>query len=393
VEIFIKWGRDGSSTVSSDYVIVGGGVYGCGTACELARKGVDVTLLEADEVASGASGGLGKRGVRANGRDPRELPLMRIAYDRWPKLGEEINRETGYDRTGHLLLFEREPGGGLTGGNSSAPARCWLQNQSGIETNRLDADGVHEVEPYLSDDIVGALYCPNDGIADHTATTKGLAEAADQEGANVHEGTPAVDLDIDDGNVEAVVTEDGERFAADERVLLLSNNHTARFVEEQFDLTMPVWRILPQVMKTEPLDEVPISHLIGHDSRALAMKKVEGDRIMISGGWLGRWDVDLERGETVPDRVTNNTEDAISTYPVLDGVSIDEADAGRPEGSSVDHIPIIGELPGIEGLVVGTGWTGHGFAISVAVNQLLSEWMLQGQKPELLKPFTYSRFL
>ena len=73
-----------------DFVIIGGGVYGCATAWELAKRGAEVMLLEADEIAAGASGGPGKRGVRANGRDLRELPLMRAAYRRWPTLHEEL---------------------------------------------------------------------------------------------------------------------------------------------------------------------------------------------------------------------------------------------------------------------------------------------------------------
>ena len=68
----------------TEFVIVGGGIYGCAVAWELAKRGADVLLLEAQSIASGASGGLGERGVRANGRDLRELPLMRLAYDIWP---------------------------------------------------------------------------------------------------------------------------------------------------------------------------------------------------------------------------------------------------------------------------------------------------------------------
>ena len=109
----------------ADFVIVGGGVYGCGVAWELAKRGAEVLLLEAKTIASGASGGLGKRGVRANGRDVSELPLMRLAYERWPTLHEEIGAETGYVRSGHLLLIEREPE------YRTLAARAWLQTQQG----------------------------------------------------------------------------------------------------------------------------------------------------------------------------------------------------------------------------------------------------------------------
>jgi sarcosine oxidase, subunit beta len=52
--------------VQAEFVIVGGGIYGAATAWSLARRGADVLLLETTAMAAGASGGLGKRGVRAN---------------------------------------------------------------------------------------------------------------------------------------------------------------------------------------------------------------------------------------------------------------------------------------------------------------------------------------
>src|SRR6266511_1902803 len=111
-----------------DFVIVGGGVYGAGVAWELAKRGADVLLVEAQQVASGASGGLGKRGVRANGRDLRELPLMCLAYALWPLLEEQIGAPTGYERVGHLQLIEQERD------YHGASAQAWAQQQQGIPT-------------------------------------------------------------------------------------------------------------------------------------------------------------------------------------------------------------------------------------------------------------------
>ena len=107
--------------MKADFVIVGGGVYGCGVAWHLAKQGADVLLLEANTIASGASGGLGKRGVRANGRHHAKLPLMAMAYQQWPTLHEEIDHFTGYERCGLLLLIEREIE------ERTLEAREWLQ--------------------------------------------------------------------------------------------------------------------------------------------------------------------------------------------------------------------------------------------------------------------------
>ena len=60
----------------SKHLIVGGGVYGAAVAWHLAKNGEAVELIEAGKLATGASGGPGRRGVRANGRDVREIPLM-----------------------------------------------------------------------------------------------------------------------------------------------------------------------------------------------------------------------------------------------------------------------------------------------------------------------------
>src|SRR5215469_8298753 len=97
-----------------DYVIIGAGVYGSAVAWELSRRGATVLVLEAETLACGASGGPGKRGVRACGRDVRELPLMRLAYDLWPRLADAIGEPTGYERIGGLHLIERGPDGAST---------------------------------------------------------------------------------------------------------------------------------------------------------------------------------------------------------------------------------------------------------------------------------------
>ena len=53
----------------AENLVIGGGVFGTGVALEIAKSGRGVRLLEKQKIASGASGGPGRRGVRANGRD------------------------------------------------------------------------------------------------------------------------------------------------------------------------------------------------------------------------------------------------------------------------------------------------------------------------------------
>jgi sarcosine oxidase subunit beta len=317
---------------------------------------------------------------------------MQLAYDLWPALADEIGAATGYERTGGLHLFEREPDG-LDGGWASAPGRAWAQNQRGIATEILERDAVRALEPDVCDAVSGALYCPNDGIADHTATTRGLATAAARLGAEIREGTAVVGLERAGDRVTAVVTAEGERIAVGEAALLLTNTRVSGFVREALGVTLPVWPMLPQVLLTEPLDPSPVRHLIGHERRTLAIKPLSGGQVMISGGWRGRWDAQAEQGEAIPAQVEGNLAEAAAVFPALVGVRLAESDAARPESVCVDDIPIIDRLPGATNLIVGTGWSGHGFAISLAVAKLLADWATGSERPEPLRPFAYDRFL
>src|SRR5690606_15983444 len=167
-----------------DFVIVGGGAHGCAVAYHLAKAGAAVTVLEAGEIAGGASGGSGKRGVRANRRDLRELPLMEEAYALWPQLSAELEHDTGYHRSGGIYLIEQEVVG-TSGGWVAAQAHAQAQTRLGIPTEVWGRDRVREVFPGISPEVRGGLYAPLDGVASHEATTAGYAKAARAHGAEL----------------------------------------------------------------------------------------------------------------------------------------------------------------------------------------------------------------
>jgi len=369
-----------------DYVIVGGGVYGCAVAWELARQDAEVLLLEAGQIASGASGGPGKRGVRANGRDIRELPLMRLAYEQWPTLQERLNHETGYERVGHLQVIER------VRDQTGAPARAWMQNRQGIETELLDAAKLRELEPAINEDVLAALYCPKDGIADHTATTRGYASAAQRAGAIIRTDSAVRVIEQQNGRVTAVQTATEDRIAVEKALIVLANRAVPHLLQTTVQLALPVWSRLPQVLLTAPVEPQPLRHLIGHAHRRLAMKALPTQQVMISGGWLGRWDNEQGKGIPIADQVAGNVAEAVALYPSLTDIAIVDADASRLETESVDGIPIIDQVDGIENLYYGTGWSGHGWAIAPAVSKLLADWVFSQDCPPLLQPFRYQRF-
>jgi sarcosine oxidase, subunit beta len=373
----------------ADYVIVGGGIYGCTVAWELAKQGADVHLLEAKTIASGASGGLGERGVRANGRDLRELPLMRMAYEQWTTLHEHIDGTTGYRRLGHLQLIERE---------ADIPrerAQITMQQQLDIRCRFVDKGELHEIEPQLSEAVIGAIYCPLDGVADHTQTTRNIANAAQKLGAVIQENAPVGALKRQGDNIKSIsATIDGDliEIPVKKSLILLANSGIFPLIAHTFGIHLPFWRMLPQVMTLEAITPMPIKHLIGHAHRTLAIKPLPDNRVMISGGWHGQWSDLTQSGDPIPEQVEGNRQEAITVYPNLANLQVDEVFTDRTEMISIDGIPIIDTLPGASNMIIGAGWSGHGWAISPAVSNLLADWILTNKRPELLAPFNYDRF-
>lgn len=371
----------------ADFVIVGGGVYGVATAWSLATRGASVVVLEAGDIAAGASGGLGKRGVRANGRDIRELPLMREAYDLWPTLHERLGAPTGYERVGHVQLYERYHDVG------QAEVRARVQQALGIPTTHLDSLGrVRAVEPGVSERVLGALHAPLDGVADHVATTRAYGAAAERAGATIRTGARVTDVVCDGARVTGVVLASGERVEVGRELLLLANSGTAELAGRLSTAVLPIWTIYPQVVVSTPASSAPFTSYVGHAHRPVALKMVPGGRVMLSGGWRGRWNPDTQRGETTQASVTANWAEATALFPAIESLAIAEATADRAETNALDQIPIIDRMPGCANALVGCGWTGHGWAIAPAVAPYVAEWALSGAVPEALVPFTLARF-
>ena len=347
-----------------DCVVVGAGIVGCATAHALAERGHAVLLLEASAVGAGASSGPGWRGVRANGRDPRELPLARRAYDLWDELG--------YVRTGHLQLTEHSDD--ISALRDIAPR----QRAAGVDCRVVDREEVHELEPALADAVLAALWCPRDGIADHSATTLAVAQRARVAGADVRERTRVVELRLGDDR-PAAVTDAGETLRGDALVVAV-NAGTKDLVD------VPLLTVYPQVILTGVLQPSPVRHLIGHQHRPLAIKTLPTGEVMVSGGRLGH-DGDVDQQE-----VAANMADAAAVYPELSGVGAVVADASRAESVALDMVPIVDLIPGTRNAWVAAGWTGHGWAIAPAIAESLTTWMSTGARPPELEPFSARRF-
>lgn len=374
--------------MATEFVVVGGGAYGCATAYQLASRGASVRIVEAGGIAQGASGGLGKRGVRANRRDFRELPLMVEAYDMWPNLAAMLGAPTGYERTGGVYLVEREAVG-VSGGLVAGAAYAEVQRAFGVPTELWGPEQVSDVMPGVSDRVKAGLYAPLDGVASHAATTEAYAAAARACGTEITEHSAVVSVRSQAGGGATLHTSQGERISASRAVLLANNAGAAAITQQSFGRRVPLWSVYPQAVTLRASSPFTIPLLTGHDHRALSVKTLEDDLIMLSGGWRGRFDPQARRGVIDPAAVKGNIEELSAVFPHLGELSVVETDASRAESVSADQVPLIGEIAG--SVYLAAGWSGHGWALVPSASRHIAQLLLEGEYSPELKPLALSR--
>lgn len=79
---------------------------------------------------------------------------------------------------------------------------------------------------------------------------------------------------------------------------------------------------------------------------------------------------------------------------LLPGVSttpVEEVWAGVVD-MTPDGLPVLSCAPGIEGLVIGMGFSGHGFGIGPVSGQVLADLVLSRKPAHALDAFTHARF-
>ena len=378
----------------SDILIIGGGIYGTSLAYELATVGKQVMLLEAGEIASGASGGPGERGVRANRRDIRELPIAALALDRWQAFQRTFEGGVGYRRIGGLQAFDLPYGQREHEVFGRLQAMTDIQNEMGVPTEILSREATLDKEPEMFSGVKWSMYCRNDGVGDHTFATQQFAAEAKKAGAVIRTGAKVADILHRGGAATGVKLTSGETISVGSKLIVLANAGVKHLMTPLFtprELS-PVWNIMPQMMYVSNPEGRKINHLLSHAHRRLAVKQIPDGTIMLSGGVS----VSHVGGNNMVGSLSStaiNLTDSIATLPFLESASFIKVDASRTDTVALDGIPIIEQSITLPNTIYGYAWSGHGFAISLGFTHYFKEWIMTGTKPDALAPFAPSRFL
>ena len=325
-----------------------------------------VTVLERARVGSAASGA-SAAGVRAMGRDPAERRLALESLGRWPGLDRELEADTGYRRGGGLRVALDDKAW------QAAPAWAAEQCAGGVPLETVDAASVRCLAPGIAPDCLGGVYSSIDGQAGAMATVHAFAAAARRLGARVEEGVGVKRLVAERGRVVGMERGDGAWQPCD--VAILTAGAWTSALLARLGVKAPLHTRPLQMLLAEPAP-LTLEPVVSCFDRKLSLKQLDDGAYLIGGGWPARIaDHEANRWEVLEDSVKGSLQVAGEVYPALAGCKLAQSWAGL-EAFTPDELPVIGPVPGVEGVVVAAGFSGHGFALSPVVGDVLARLAL-----------------
>lgn len=418
---------------AADVVVIGGGIAGVSAAYWLARRGHSVALMEKGVIA-GEQSSRNWGWCRQQNRDEREIPLIKKSLEIWGGLSEEIGAESSFRRSG-LIYVTKDP-------QELARWERWvtLAQTYQVHSRMLSATEAQALTPGVADRWIGGVHSPSDGKAEPSAAAPAIARAAAALGVTIHQNCAVRALERQAGRVAGVITEHGT--VRTSRVLLAAGAWSSMFLRWH-GVDLPQAGVRSTAFSTTAAPEVTAGGLstpgftlrrrldggytvairnrgrldvtpqgLRYGLKFLKLyRKVRGSDVSVpirigssffrGPAAIARWREDaispfekIRILDPAPD--TGIVRDAMAAlaaaYPALAGIGVRDAWAGWIDHTP-DAVPVIAPIAAIPGLVVATGFSGHGFGIGPAAGRLAAD-LVTGDAPIVDPvPFRHERLI
>ncbi|MBL8331247.1 MAG: FAD-binding oxidoreductase [Rubrivivax sp.] len=363
-------------TARCDVAIVGGGLAGLSAALELAERGFDVRVLEAQHLGFGASGRNGGQAIHGYACDQETLEHQ---------LGETAARQA-WDLSIAALDLIRERiarhaiachwqdgylGLATTAGKGRALA-AWADGIASRYGYPLQRIAPGEIRSWIdSPRFHSGIHDPRSGHLHPLLYTQGIARAAAAAGARLHEGSPVTALQR--GRTITLRTPQGELQAA--QVLLAGNVYLQDLAPALQARIMPVGTY---IACTEPLGAdaaqglIPSRSAVCDTNFVLDYFRTTADHRLLYGGRVSySTATPMNLAQSMQRRM-------LLSFPQLAGKRIDYAWGGFVD-ITMNRAPDFGRLPsavpGDAPVYYLQGFSGHGLALTGMAGKLVAEAM------------------
>jgi sarcosine oxidase subunit beta len=363
----------------AEVVVVGGGVVGTSAAFHLAEAGVDVLLLERNELASGSTS-RAAGGVRAQFSDPLNIALGLRSLEAFARFPERPGAEIDLKRVGYLFLLDRE---------EDVPAferGVALQNEHGVPSRFVTLEEAAALSPLAGlDGVLAATYSPLDGHASPEAVVQGYATGARRHGATVVTGCEVTGIMVRDASIRGVATGLG---TVETEVVVCAAGPWSAGLGRMVGLELPVEPVLRQIGFTGPAPDLPAHVPMTIDFTSGFYFHREGPGLLF--GMADRSQAPGFDAHVDPSWLDQVTAVAERRLPRL----LEMGMAGGWKGYyevTPDHNALIGEAS-ISRFLYATGFSGHGFLQAPTVGEIVRDLVLRREPVLDVAPLSVERF-
>jgi len=375
-----------------DIVVIGGGVIGVSIAYHLARFGCrSVLLLERGQLGGGTTA-QSSCILRTHYSVPENVTLAKAAiaiFNDFPAYLEDREAECGYNRCGMMLV---------AGAGSRAIAlreTLAIERNLGIDAREISVAEAQRIHPLVQfDDIATIGWEPEAGYADAYLTLQAFARAARRQGATLREGVAVTGLTRNaGGRVTGVETPTGAIGAS---LVISAQNIWSQEVTAWTGIAMPLALSRHAVFTLEAsapyTRDLPILKDLASPGK-LYMRSYGGRQLLVGDGNEGETipEPDTEQADVPLDYVAKIGEQVAHRMPVFATAGLAASWTGVYDVTP-DWNPVLGALPGVDGLHVAYGFSGHGFKLSPIVGRVVAQGALGLVTDFPLEPYALSRF-
>ena len=337
---------------SYDILIIGGGGHGLATAYYLAKNhGLqNIAVLEKGQLGGGNIG-RNTTIVRANYMMPGNSEFYSHSLKLWEGMEQDLNFNTMHSQRGQIALFHSDAQ------RDAAIRRANAIINQGDDAELLSQDELRKMLPYLNYDsprfpIYGGIIQRRAGTARHDAVAWGYARGADSRGVDLIQNCEVTDIDIQNGKVLGVQTNQGAIKAKKVAIVVAGRSS---LVAGMAEMRLPIESHVLQAFVTEglkPCIDNVISFGMGHFYISQSDKGG-----LVFGGNLDYYSSYASRGN-LPMK-EHVMEAAMALMPMIGKAKVLRSWGGvmdmTPDGS-----PIIDKTD-IDGLYLNCGWCYGGF--------------------------------